>query len=98
MDVIFEVVDFSGRNIRLSGKQYKHIIRKHPLVEKYFEEIKETLRGPNHVTYSNVDVSIRYYYKYYKKLKSPHKYIFVVVKYLNGNGFVVSAYFEKNIK
>ncbi|GAI26275.1 unnamed protein product, partial [marine sediment metagenome] len=35
------------------------------------------------------------YYKYYKNRK---QYLKVIVNYLNGNGFVISAYFVRNIK
>jgi len=98
MNVIFEVVDFNTRKIRLTKKQYLHIVKRHPSVADYFEEVKETIRNPDVITRSKVDEDVRYYYKYYKELKSPHKYILVVVKYLNGGGFIISVYFEKSIK
>ncbi len=34
--------------------------------------------------------------KYYKHKKSSNKFMLVVVKYLNGFGFVISAHFVRN--
>lgn len=78
--------------------QWTQITRKHPSLSEHIEEIKETLIKPDSITDSSPDESVRYYYKYYKKLKSPHKYLLVIVKYLNGKGFIITAYFDKNIK
>lgn len=98
MNVIFEVIDKGGRGIRLTDKQWKHVSRKHPLMTKYSEEIKETLIRPDSIVESNYDEDVRFYYKYYKNLKSPYNYLMTIVKYLNGIGFIISAYFEKYIK
>ncbi len=98
MDIIFEIIDKTGRKIRLTRKQWSHINRKHPTVANYFEEIKETLEKPDIITDSDIEEDVYFYYKYYKYLKPPYKYILVIVKYLNGDGFIISAYFEKNIK
>lgn len=97
MDIIFETIDKTGRRIRLTKRQWSHINRKHPAVANYFEEIKETLKKPNVITESDLEEDVNFYYRYYKTLKSPYKYILVIVKYLNGTGFVISAYFEKSI-
>jgi hypothetical protein len=40
-----------------------------------------------------LDTNVRYYYKYYKNRKSKAKYLRVIVKYLNGEGFIITAYF-----
>ena len=81
---IFEVVDKSGRRIRLTKKQWSHTIIKHPSLSDYLEEIKETLQNPVAITYSDADKDVRFYYRYYKHLPSPHKYLLVIVKYLMG--------------
>jgi hypothetical protein len=98
MDIIFEIVDKTGRKIRLTKKQNSHINKKHPAIAIYINEIKETLQKPDAITKSETDENVRFYYKYYKYLISPHKYILVIVKYLNGDGFIITALFEKNIK
>lgn len=97
MDIIFEVIDKTRRKIRLTKKQYSHICKKHPMISNYFEEFKETLIKPDKIIESYDDKSVGFYYKYYKKLNLPYQNIFVIVKYLNGDGFIISAYFVKNI-
>ena len=64
----------------------------------YLEEIKETLTYPDKVTDSLDDEMVRYYYKHYKHLSSRKKYLLIVVKYLNGGGFVITAYLKKDIR
>ena len=96
-DYLFQLTDKTGRKIHLSNESRKIIRKKHPEVESY-EKIEETLKYPTKITDYSIDESIRYYYRYYKHLPSPDKYLFVVVKYLNGTGFVVTAYFEDKIQ
>ena len=64
----------------------------------YLEEIKETLVKPDVITDYSIDEKVRYYHKYFKHIKSRNKYLLVIVKYLNGNGFVIKSYFESKIK
>ncbi len=47
MGFIFEVNDKTGRKIRLTKRQWNHMIKKHSYMEKYIEEIKETLEYPD---------------------------------------------------
>jgi len=97
MDIVFEIIDKTGRKIRLAKKQHSHICKKHSMISNYFEEIKETLIKPDKIIESKDDENVRFYYKFYKKLKVPYQNILVIVKYLNGEGFIISAYFVKNI-
>ncbi len=96
MDIVFEIIDKTGRKIRLTRKQYSHICKKHPMISNYFEEIRETLIKPDKIINSNNNKNIGFYCKFYKKLKTPYQNILVIVKYLNGEGFIISAYFVKN--
>ena len=98
MDYVFEIIDKTGRKIRLTKKQWKHITKAHKYMSNYLEEIKETLEHPLKTTESIDDEDVRYYFKYLKHLQSSKKYIMVAVKYLNGEGFVITTYLEKNIR
>jgi|SRR3989344_2956393 len=98
MTNVFEITDKTGRKIRLPNKQWRHIMKKHPYMEKYLEEIKETLKIPDKITEYSPDETIRYYYRRYKYVKSPNYFILVIVKYLNGEGFVITAYFTDKLK
>ncbi len=97
MENIFEIIDKTSRKIRLTKRQWSHIRKKHPEVENH-EEIIKAIRNPDKIIKNLYDESINHYYKYFKEKKSPNQFLLVLVKYLNGDGFVVTAYFEKNIK
>lgn len=89
-DIIFEIVDKSGRKVRLTKKQWKHIMRRHAYMEKYIEEIKETLSKADKIIQKSN--SKAHYYKNYKYLKATNKFVFVLVKYLNNHGYIITSY------
>ena len=41
------------------------------------------------------DVAVSFYYRYYKEKK---QYLFVSVKYLSGEGFVITTFYTDKIK
>ena len=92
MDYIFEITDKSGRKVRLTETQWKHVKHKHPDVNELF--IEQTLQNPINIIIEENNVAI--YYRYFKDKKILH-YLKVMVKYLNGDGYVVTAYFVNNI-
>ena len=94
---IFEVVDKTGRKIRLTKRQYSHLLKKHPYMNKYMEEIKETIQNPDKITFSNVDKDVRYYYKDFKSKDMYKRYLLVSVKYLNGEGYIITSFFTNKI-
>lgn len=95
--MIIEIIDKSGRKIRLTEERWKHI-SKHPQVQNNLDWIKETLQQPTRITDYSLDDKVCYYYRYYKNRQSPAKYLRVIVKYLNGGGFIVTAHFVEKIK
>jgi len=96
MKDMFEITDKIGRKIRLTQRQWSHIMKRHSYMEKYAKEIKETLQIPDKIISHTYDKG--YYYKGYKHLKSPNCFILVVVKYLNSKGFVITTYQTDKIK
>ena len=96
MDYIFEVKDMAGRKIHLTNERWKHIREYHPDVENY-EEVSETLQKPDKIIVDERE-GVNNFYKYFKHKKQKSKFLKIVVKYLNGNGFVMSAYFTRNTK
>ena len=97
MDNIFEIKDKTGRVIYLSKERWKHIL-KHPKMNEQLEEIQKTLKNPLKLIDYGLEKDIKYYYRYYKGRKSKARYLRVIVKYLNGKGYVVTAYFINKIK
>jgi len=39
----------------------------------------------------------RFYYRYYKDRKTA-KYLLIIVKYLNGQGFIITSFYTDKIK
>ncbi len=97
MSFIFEIIDKSGRKIHLTKERWSHIRKKHYEVENY-DIIEETIKKPDKITTIDIDETVHYYYRYYKHRPSHEKFLQVVVKYINGKGFVLSAGFKPYIK
>jgi len=95
MDIVFEVIDKTGRKIRLTRKQFKHIIC-HKGMENEIDKIKSALINPLKII-PHEEGELYDYYKYYKERKNKSKFPQVVVRYLNGKGFVVTSYFVRKI-
>ena len=96
--MIFEVKDKTGRRLRMTGWNWEHIIKRHPDISTEKEKIIETLENPDKIMPSLKDEKARFYYKYYKHMASINKFLMVLVKYLNGEGFVISAHFMRTAK
>lgn len=94
MDYIFVVTDKSKREIYLSKERWFHIQR-HPEMSNQIEQIKETLIQPNTIIKFEYDPNVHFYYKYYKERR---EYLFISVKYLNGNGFIITSFYTDKIK
>lgn len=93
MPNIFEIVDKTGRKIILTSERWSHIRQKHGLVEEP-EEIQQTILAPDKSIFIEEKNKI-YLYKYFKHKKQVSKFLKVVVKYLNGIGYVSSAHFTR---
>ena len=93
MDIVFEIIDKTGRKIRLTKTQWSHIMMRHSGVDE--SEIQETLKNPQKIIEEGNNVII--FYRYYKERKEPEKYLKLMVKYLNGDGYVITSYFVRNM-
>ena len=96
MESIFETTDKTRRKIRLTKKQWIHIRQDHPEIENE-ELIRETLEDPTKIT-RPYEGKKYYYYRYYKNREDSDKYLLVIVNYLNGDGFVITAHYVAYIK
>lgn len=96
MDYVFEIVDKTGRTIRLTQKQWEHIVKTHGEMANYLEEIRNTLANPLKIITQQFG-ELRRYYSHQKHRKHPEKYLRVIVNYLNGDGFVLTAHFVRNL-
>ena len=98
MEYIFEILDKNGRKIHLSKERWSHIVNDHPEISNRLEEIRDTLKRPLAVRTSDYDENVRFYYRYYKNINLKEKYLLVIVKYLNGNGFIITIFYINKIK
>jgi len=94
MDYIFEITDKSGRKIHLSKERWnEHIRFNHPdIIEP--EELIKVLMNPDKILESDRDESVKGYFLYNKQKK---KYLKISVKYLNGEGYVITAHYTRKI-
>lgn len=95
METVFKVKDKSGREINLTKRQWAHITTKHADLSGKEEEIKRVLEKPDLILPHKFDENSRNYYKYDKNEKA---YLFVAARYLNGKGFVITAFYTQQIK
>ncbi|MEK6811231.1 MAG: PBECR2 nuclease fold domain-containing protein [Nanoarchaeota archaeon] len=90
---ILNIIDKNGKEIYLTLERLKHI-QKHPHMHDPIENIKETLKNPTTIRYEN---NINYFYKEFKHLDPSERYLMVSVKYLNGNGFIITSFFTNKL-
>jgi len=95
-DIIFDVIDKTRRKIRLTKKQWKHI-QKHPHMHESLERIKETIKSPLTIRYDEFNERVNYSYREYKNMELKERYLFVSVKYLNGEGFIITSFYTNKI-
>lgn len=91
--MLFEIIDKRGKKIRLTETGFKHISTDHPDVP--IEEVKRTIELPIKITTSTYDEQVQWYYRFNKDLR---EYLLVAVKYLNGEAFIITAYYTKHIQ
>lgn len=90
--------DYQGREVRLPQERLEHILRQHPFMVGKERTIPETLEMPNEVRMSNQDQRVILYYRWYNTSEIENKFICVVVRTLENDAFVVTAYPTVGIK
>jgi len=66
---------------------------KHPIMRDREKDAVQTLKEPDFIRQSRKDAGV---YLYYRKIKD--KFICVVCKHLNGDGFIITTYITDRIK
>lgn len=91
-----EFEDRFGNIIKLSDKQWSHIIKEHPEVEPYRNRIKDVLSKPDSVKRSKRDKDTFLYYHYCKDIYKG-KYLLVVAT-TSDNSIVLTCYITDRVK
>ena len=89
-------IDLFNRKIKLSEERKKHILERLEMIGQE-HKITETLINPEFIKRSMSNKNVNVYYKNYPKTPVTNKYLAVVVK-INGENFVITAYFTDRIK
>jgi len=67
----------------------------HAGVGNNYSRIIDTLIQPLFIAKSNKDERV---HNYHRKYKEKERYLIVVVKYLNGEGYIITCHYSKRIK
>ena len=97
MSIVFETVDKNGKRIHLSIVRLKHI-QKHPYMDDPINKISLVLKRPTSIRYFPDDEAVVYFYKEFKNMLISERYLLVSVKYLNGEGFIITSFFTNKIE
>src|SRR5260221_8094755 len=89
--------DHQGRNIRLTSERREHIL-KHPEMAEQWTRILETLAVPEIVIATRADSNVHAYHKLYPQTPVTRKYLIVIVKLLEDDAFVLTAFFSSSLK
>jgi len=86
-NIYFEVTSKMGKKIRTTETYWNKLINeKHPRMRGMEKLIQESLKNPLQIRRSKVDQSIFLYYKEWGDY-----FLCVVVRHLNGDGYIVTA-------
>lgn len=94
---IFEVKAYNNKKIRLTDVQQTHILFFHPEVEAEQEKMKDVLKNPE-IVIEGATEDTRICYKFYPYTSVASKYLAVVIKVLDGEGFIVTSYFTEKVR
>ena len=95
--VVFKILSKTGRVVSLDEERWRHVLE-HPEMKTQLDRIKETAVNPDEVRASVHDSSVLLFYKFYEETPVTEKYLIVVIKSLNREGFIVTAFFTDRVK
>ena len=92
---LFEVSTPLGFTVPVMAEQWKKIVTfKHPIMSGRQRDIQETLENPGEIRRSRKDPNVYLFYR----VERPNRWLCAVVKRLEGEGFLVTAYVTDAIK
>ncbi|MGB3533082.1 MAG: hypothetical protein WBA13_06145 [Microcoleaceae cyanobacterium] len=91
------LTDYQGHLVRLTEERLTHILQ-HPELANMEDEIEITLQHPQQVRRSRTDETVLISYRYYTGTLIGDKWLCIIVKYLENDAFVLTAYFTDKIK
>ena len=83
--------DCFGKSVRLTDERLAHVLE-HPEMKEMGPEIERVLQNPQLVRRSRSDQAVMLYYEFYSRTIVGGKLLRVVIKYMENDAFVVTAY------
>jgi hypothetical protein len=83
--------DCFGSVVRLTDERLAHILE-HPEMKGMTDGLDEALLQPQLVRRSRSDSSVRLFYERHTQTQMGDKWLCIVVKYAEGDAFIVTAY------
>jgi len=96
-DETLVLTDHQGRKIRLMVERRMHILG-HPELKDQFERIRETVEKPTVIVVTPSDETVHVYHRYHASTPVTSKYLLVIVKILEEDAFVLTAFFSSRQK
>ena len=89
--------DYQGLSIRFTDERLAHLLE-HPEMVGLEGAIEETFLHPEQVVESFGDPQARLYYRFYIGTKVGNKYLYVVVRVVGNDAFILTAYLTDKVK
>lgn len=86
-----QLTDCFGQSVRLTDERLAHILE-HPEMKDMAAEVERVLLQPQLVRLSRSDAAVKLFYEFYAQTIVDGKWLCVVVKYVEHDAFVVTAY------
>lgn len=93
--IVFMVRSVLGKRIRLTETQWRHI-RKRQEMHSQTKRMEETLAEPDVVYYVEGEDTY-HYYRFYPQTPVSSKHLLIIVKHLDGEGFVITCFYARRI-
>lgn len=81
--------------VKLTSSRKTHIIQTHPIMETYIENLGDVLEQPDDIRYSNYNLNVLLFYRYFDNIENG-KFIAVVVNKIKKQ--IITAYLTSRIK
>ncbi len=91
------ITDYRGRQVRLTDERLTHIVQ-NPEMANMESAIQDALIEPEVIRKSRTDGSVHLYYQYREGTTVGDKWLCIVVKYLEDDAFIITAYLTDNLK
>lgn len=95
--VVFKTLSIQNKGIRLTEPQWSHIKGKHAECEGQTDKMISTITNPD-VIYFDGREDVYHYLKHFHRTPVTEKFMLVIVRHLNGEGFVITAFFISKIR